>query len=278
MLNLLHANFRRLLRSKLFYSFMALMFLIVVFYVVVLLFISGSSIMNASIDSFVISFPSIALIPTIGIAVSVMGTVFLGQEFNYGTIKNKLIMGKTRLEIYSAGLITVFMAGVAFYLAYYLGVFTIGLIAIGNPMAILSELDLIKILFYQLLLVLAYSGIATAITFTTKNMTASVIILIICSVILMTVGYSIIARLNEPEFYKNYETGELILNTGYLTGFKRSALTFIVNLFPSTQSCYFMANPDISGIPFGNMIIYLIFFFIIVSSLGILLFRRTDLK
>lgn len=277
MLNLLHANFKRLVKSKLFYIFSILMFLIVAFYSLILKIYSSNGSMGNSVDLFFISFPSISLIPTIGIAVSVMGSVFLGQDFNYGTIKNKIIMGKTRIEIYLSSLITVFVAGVFFYLSYYLAVFTIGMITIGNPLVFLDKVDVIKLMLYQLLLVLTYSSIATAITFITKNMTASVVILIIFSVVLMTVGYSLIARLNEPEFWYN-ENGSLIYNEGYISGTKRVILTFIVNFFPSCQSCYFMLNPTISEMSLGIMSTYLLFFFIISSSLGILLFSKTDLK
>ena len=122
MLNLLYANFRRLFKSKLLYLGSLAMFVIVILYSVALYLIGENS--YASVDNFVITLPSIALIPTLGMAIYIFGANFIGKDFEYLTIKNKIIIGNSKTKIYLASLIATFSAGIIFYVVYYLGVLT----------------------------------------------------------------------------------------------------------------------------------------------------------
>lgn len=277
MLNLLRASYRRMFKSKLLYLFMILMFLIVLFYCVAYIMFGDG--VSFSTDQFVISFPSIALIPTIGIAIYVFGANFIGKDFEYLTIKNKIIVGNSKIIIYLINLLVVFSAGMLFYLAYYLSVLTIGMGLIGKPFLVLYAFDVFKLLAYQVLLVLTYAAVTTSVVMITKNKMASVVILIVLGVILMTVGYSLISRLNEPEYWTDYDTGELIYNSSYIKpGFWRTLLTFIVNFFPSCSSCYFMVSGSLDSIPLGEISIYAAIFIVIFTGMGIYLFNKSNLK
>ena len=277
MLNLLYANFRRLFKSKLLYLGSLTMFVIVILYSVALYVIGENS--YASVDNFVITLPSIALIPTLGMAIYIFGANFMGKDFEYLTIKNKIIIGNSKTKIYLASLIATFSAGIIFYVVYYLGVLTIGMILVGHPLQMLKINEVFSLLGYQLLLILTYSSIVTAVTYISRNKTFSVVFLIVLAVILMTVGYSLLSRLNQPEYYINYDTGEKILNTSYIApGSLRSFLTFIVNFFPSTSSCYFMISSSLNLIPLLTITIYALIFIILSTIIGIYLFNKSNLK
>ena len=126
---------------------------------------------------------------------------------------------------------------------------------------------------------LTYASVVTSICHITKNKTVSVILLLVSGVVLMTLGYSIIGRLNEPEFWKDYETGQLIVNSGYIKpGFLRRMMTFVVHFFPSCSSCYFMLSTGLSEIPLLEISIYAIVFIVLFSVLGLYIFHRSDLK
>lgn len=282
MINLLHAGYRRMFHSKLLYFLCSVMFLIVFFYSLALYVLGisqGGGNGFASTDNFVLSFPSIALIPTIGMAIYIFGANLIGKDFEFQTIKNKIIIGNSKIKIYLVHWILVFSAGMLFYLAYYFGVLTVGMALVGKPFRLLYAFDVLKLLGYQVLLVLTYASVVTSICHITKNKTVSVILLLVSGVVLMTLGYSIIDRLNEPEFWKDYETGQLIVNSGYIKpGFLRSLLTFVVHFFPSCSSCYFMLSTGLSEIPLLEISIYAIVFIVLFSVLGLYIFHRSDLK
>lgn len=93
---------------------------------------------------------------------SVFCGMFLGTEYSDGTMRNKLMVGYTRKEIYCANLIAVFWANVLVYLAGCLVVAVAGISMFGWNLA--SPMQLAFRMFSGILMLGAYAGIFTLLT------------------------------------------------------------------------------------------------------------------
>ena len=61
-----------------------------------------------------------------GLVAAILTSMFIGSEYSDGTIRNKLVVGHSRMRIYLANLIVCSVACVLIFLAYITGVFVVG--------------------------------------------------------------------------------------------------------------------------------------------------------
>ena len=103
MSKLLSANFTRMKKAKVFWVCLIFMigfglFLIISRYVQFKRFdMMDSAYIEGSLLSYTV---------VMGIVFAVFTSLFIGTEYNDGTIRNKLIVGHTRVNVYLANLIT----------------------------------------------------------------------------------------------------------------------------------------------------------------------------
>lgn len=118
MKKLLHANFSRLIRSKEFLICAAIMFIASV----ALTLRSASFVKNFEEDyKFYLDVFVFNLAPYTAILSAVFITLFLGTEYSNKTIRNKLIVGHTRTNIYLADFITCFAGSVTVIALWFVG-------------------------------------------------------------------------------------------------------------------------------------------------------------
>lgn len=65
-------------------------------------------------------------LPLMGLVSAIFTSLFIGSEYSDGTIRNKLVVGHSRMRIYLANLIVCSIASILISLAYTAGVFVIG--------------------------------------------------------------------------------------------------------------------------------------------------------
>ncbi len=220
----------------------------------------------------------------IGIALAIFTSIFVGVEYSDGTLRNKLVVGHSRPSVYFSNLILCSTAGMIFAVAYMIMSFAIGAPLFG--MFTLSAAKICTMLFASLVLVVAYSSLFVMLAMINQNKAAVAIISVILSFILLFSGNFIYSALNEPEYYDAYSYTENGVthnepkqkNPNYLTGTKRQVYEFFYDFDPGCQSMRIagMYDEEINdSLKLGG---YSFICIVITSAVGILVFKRKDLK
>ncbi len=275
MSKLLSANFLRLRHSRLFWAGMLLMFLFGLLPVLSLYNMHVRYGYDTVLDSTLFSYTIL-----IGLVTAIFTSLFVGTDYSDGTIRNKLIVGHTRIAIYLANLVTTGVAALLFCLSCLVSTLALGLPLLGAPVAGLQTLCLL--LFGSLLLAVAFAAIFTMVGMVCSNKAAVAVICLVALMLLMIGSSWVVAMLAEPEFYENYtltdgemEVIENVRNPRYPTGVWRDVLEFLNDFLPTGQSMQYgqmqVAHP---------WLLALWSFLIALGATlaGALVFRRKDIQ
>lgn len=276
MRRLLRANFSRLLKNKLFWILISIeLFMGGLF--PVLHYMDNIDEKSAwTMDSTIFIYS--LFVP---LMVSLLTALFIGSDYSDGTMRNKLIAGQVRRNIYAANLVVNMEA--AFLLCF---AFWISHICIGTPLLGWFVSDAKKILGYLLVtlaMVAACVAIFTLISMLCSNKAYSVAGCILIIFMLLFVGVRITAALNEPEMYDAYSymsEGVTVQedetpNPNYVSGVKRQIYNFLNEFLPGGQMIK-LSNMNAEHL--GRYAVYDGIIFAFVTGCGILSFRRKDLK
>ena len=213
--------------------------------------------------------------------VSLLTALFIGSDYSDGTMRNKLIAGQVRKNIYAANLVVNMEA--AFLLCF---AFWISHVCIGTPLLGWFVSDAKKMLGYLLVTlttVAACVAIFTLISMLCSNKAYSVAGCILIIFMLLFVGVRITAALNEPEMYDAYSymsegvtvQEDETSNPNYVSGVKRQIYNFLNEFLPGGQMIK-LSNMNAEHL--GRYAVYDGIIFAFVTGCGILSFRRKDLK
>lgn len=211
---------------------------------------------------------------------AIFAALFLGTGYSNGTMRNKLIIGSKRADIYLSNFITITLGSLVIHLAKFVP--TIVTACFGKSFGMDANefaADLITILFaivaadafFALLGMLITSKSAnTAITIT------AVFVLIIGAVIILEL-------LQMPEFVSNFEITENgvtqtdpMPNPAYVPpGAKRDILTAVTDILPTGQIMQMEA-----GEPHNKelMPLWSLGVLAVTTAAGVAVFRKKDLK
>ena len=278
MSRLLSANFSRLWKSRSFWIETVLVGTAVLCLCADHYYIMGK---ETILDGFILGYAMIAGAPT-----AVFCGLFLGVDYGDGTIRNKLIAGHSRREIYLSNLITVFAVSVLFSLAWVAVSLSVGIPLFGG---LKSDWQVLLILSLESLLVLAaFSAVFTMAGMLLQNKAASATACILLTVVLYYMMTEINIGLKTSEYYyvalsvseegEIRETNEWRSNPGYIRGTKRKVYEFLYDFLPSCQ-----------GLQIANMFaehpahpvrmpLYSLAVTVSVTAGGIFLFSRKDIK
>lgn len=215
----------------------------------------------------------------IGLFCSVFISLFLSTEYRDGTLRNKVIAGHARWEIYLSSL-TVSLGAVLLML---LACLTGGLAGIPflGPWQNVSRLAVYLLISF--LYTAAYAGIFTFVSMLFSHRTLSPVLSILLFLGLLLCAGNLYAALQEPETVSNViismeegmQMGEPVPNPNYVDGVRRDIYDFIVDLLPTGQ-CLKMYDGNIAN-PLRVMLLSLCIAVGITAG-GIALFRRKDLN
>lgn len=278
MTRLLSANFLRLWRNKAFWASMGASLGMGLFMVVDSWRSAQESggAWSSSVDAELFKYAAF-----IGILAAELIPLFFGTEYSDGAIRNKLIVGQSRLSVYFANLITGFAACVLCSAAYILGCAALGVPLLGwfaQPPALL-----LTALAGCLLMTAAFCAIFTFVTMNCSRKSTAVVICLL-GVFAAFIGAIVIhSMLEAPQFIQGYELsvgGQVVSaptepNPNYLTGAKRELYQFIFDLLPSGQSVQYcslqFSDPArLMGLAAAVTAVF--------TAAGAALFRRKDLK
>lgn len=218
----------------------------------------------------------------LGILIATVLGMFWGTEYSEGTIRNKIISGKSRGQIYLSGWLVSMLVAVFIYLMGLLGICALGIPLFGFAKA--SILQLICMEFVGILASMAYASIFYAIAMVCQSKAHTVLICELLAFVLMFAGIFLMQKLAAPAMVEQLELnvqGQLSTvyaeNPGYLSGMKREVYAFVRDLLPSGQTMQLME--DIHGeVNVVRMMVLAVVDSIASSAAGMFLFCRRDIK
>lgn len=213
---------------------------------------------------------------------SVFCSLFIGTEYNDGTMRNKLIAGHSRIAIYFSFLIVSVTAIFLMCLAYLIPRLCIGIPLLGffSDAAFPVVLGHIGAIF---VLAVAFTAVCTAVAMLCQNKATTAVICILGVFILLFFGAYIHAKLAEPEYYEAYyygmdeeaEDATLTPNPSYVSGTKREIYQFLHDFLPGNQA---MQLSCLSAIHLWKMSFYSILIAIAATGTGIYIFYRENIN
>ncbi len=153
----------------------------------------------------------------------IVSVVNIGSEFASGAIRNKLVSGYTKMEIFFSELILSLIFSVILFILYYLPFLVKGWKYLGDLDYILGVTALL------LLSILSLTAFAVFLCFLTENRIIAVVIGIMVVVIMLMSADAVAKRLKEPQYNQEtiYEDGSrmLVMGNGAIRTFSDNAIT-----------------------------------------------------
>lgn len=232
----------------------------------------------------------------ISIVIAVFIGIFIGTDYNNGTIRNKHVMGHSRVAMYLSNLIICVAASVIMHIVYIFVV--VG--AAGMGITRRFEMSVGNIAAQTLTSVFTISAISAILLFVCmliSSRSAGVVSAMILSIMLIFIAGRIDNILREKEYTTDYaitvaDDGgivytpqENVKNPRYVTGTKRKILEFVNDFLPVNQISQLMygspwtASEDIEENNNSAWFpLYSLSLVIVMTTAGVLLFRKKDLK
>ena len=212
---------------------------------------------------------------------SVLAALFVGSDYSDGTLRNKLIAGHRRSSIYLANLITCCCAGMLLSIAFIVPQGVLGLL-LGEQIQSAPA----KLLMYVALsfaLMIAFTALFTLIAMLCQNKSHTTAGCILLTFALLFAGVYISSTLEEPEYLAAYSYTENSVTVEepeqktpyYITGVKRQVYEFLQDFTPGGQ----VIQVSEMGVEKPVMLaVYDGLILLLVTGVGLMLFRREDLK
>lgn len=217
----------------------------------------------------------------IGILAAEFIALFVGTEYSDGAIRNKIVVGQSRLSVYFANLVTGFAASLLCMAGYMLSCLAVGAPLLGwftKPAPLL-----LYAILGSVVMLAAFCAIFTFVSMNCSKKSTSVVVCLLGVFVLLILAVVINGRLEAPEFITGYEmsvNGEVVNavpepNPHYLTGLEREVYQLLYDLLPTGQSLQYamlgFTHPaKLMGL---SALVAAVF-----SAAGAALFRRKDLK
>lgn len=229
MRKLLNASFSRLWKNKVFWIAIAC---IVVAAVIISLQIELESVETVMLNVF----------PVIPLVCVVFISIFIGTEFEENTIRNKLIVGYTKTEIYFANYLVSIVGSLILLFAIIIFCGITGFAQTDK--FILEGKQLAFVIFCTILITMIESAICVGIVMNVNKTVFSLLFGLLILFGLMFLSAYIENSLGETEYVQrvisisaddvaNYET---VLNPHYVSGTTRKVMEFVLDLLPTGQA------------------------------------------
>ena len=220
----------------------------------------------------------------VAILIPAFVSLFIGTEYSDGTVRNKLVIGHTRQNIYLSSLISSSTAGLIFCLSYLAGALLVGVPLTGIEEGTLQGIVILVLL--SLLMSGAFTALCTITALLCQNRALTVVINILSACFLLVMSIYVMNKLLEPETYMGtyldtstgkITAGEEIKNPDYLEGTERDIYQFFNDFLPTGQSVNISQAGGVSGNP-GLMAAYSAGIIIVSTGIGIFSFKKRDIK
>lgn len=277
MRKLLSANFSRLKHDKVFWTGLAAVLVISVVYM------SGNCDygvkMRAKGYDYALEDFYFNLLPSMGILNAIHTALFLGTEYSDGTIRNKLMIGHSRRDVYLAGFFTCLAASMCFLAAMFFGSL------VGVPMLGLWQCGagpILLLILVAMLLTAAITGIFTLVSMLYANRAIGVVLALLLFLAMLVSSVSVYSGLDEPEEISGIEMvdGEMRMTEGnpnpaYVSGKRRVAYEWILDVVPEGQAML-LSNMETAR-PLRQMGASAVII-LVTTGVGVFFFRKKDIQ
>lgn len=232
----------------------------------------------------------------IAIVIAIFIGLFIGADYSGGTIRNKHTMGHSRAAMYLSNLIICITASVIMHVIYIAVIVGAAIAGITRKFEMSSGNVAAQVLI-SIFAVAALSAVLLFVSMLIPSRSAGVVSAIILSIVLIAVAGRVDSWLREEEYTTDYavtiaEDGGVVYkpqgtekNPRYMTGAKRKVLEFLNDLLPVNQMSQLMyGKPDTTPEnteenDFSAWFpLYSLSLVAVITTAGVLLFRRKDLK
>ena len=279
MIKLLRSNLSRTIKSKTLWICMALYALYAILLPIIMKNVNSEAFDISGAKPLLATGYGIAGFPLQGMLIATLSCLILGTDFHNGAFRNKLIVGRSRTQIYAANLLTSFVISLALSTIYLIFFLTISLPLLGSFAT--TARTVLLLLLDGTLMLLSYSAIYTFIVMTSKNTTVSIIISFVLLFASMMLIMYLEEILNEEPYYIQFvrnEFGEtveqLVPNPNMPSKSLKNFCQFILDFFPSGQSYLLSNNNEFRW----QMALYSIILIGGTSGAGMLIFNKTNIK
>lgn len=217
----------------------------------------------------------------IGCFTAIFTALFFGTEYSDGTIRNKLIVGHSRISVYLSSLVICYAASLLVCAAAVLVTLAVGVPMFGMPIQPFLVLQKFAV---GIVMTASFSGLFTLCAMLIHNKPILSVVCIIGFFVLLFIAIYIMNRLEAPELISGYElsvSGEIVPtnlepNPQYLRGTTRAVYEFFQDFLPTGQG-FQLAQSGALTHPW-LLVLYSGLIAIGTTLGGIILFRRKDLK
>ncbi len=220
-------------------------------------------------------------LPMIGMFIAIFTGLFVGTEYSDGTIRNKIIAGHTKTNIFLSNFIISCIVGILFEIVWIIFVLIIAVPIFGKP-----DLELNSILitcFDSIMFIIAYCAIFNFISVLSCNKTISAVACILLFFIMLGITVTSINIIQTTPTVQqgglNPETGEIsfeeVENPKYPSDAKKAFYQAIIDILPMGQAFCLAAGfeTNLYMLPLYSLVLIVIF-----NGSGVYLFNKKDLN
>ncbi len=276
MYKLLDAGFERIKKNKVFFGCIIATIGIVIFMIISNYLDSINYNAQIQISELVSNY-----LPMIGIFIAIFTGLFVGTEYSDGTIRNKIIAGHTKTNIFLSNFIISSMVAILFELVWIVFVLIIAIPLFGKPTIELGKLLITS--FDSIMFIIAYCAIFNFISVLSCNKTISAVACILLFFVMLGITVTSINIIQTPPTVQkgefNPDTGEIgfeeVENPKYPSDAKKAFYQAVVDILPMGQAFSLGAGFETN---LYMLPVYSLALIIIFNGVGVYLFNKKDLN
>ncbi len=220
-------------------------------------------------------------IPIMAILVPAFSGLFLGSEYQCGTLRIKILSGASRESVYISNFFTVFVCSFIILCASLLPAAATVMLYVENPLDIVEKLVLN--LLASVMITASLTAIFTLMGMLISSKSAGAVAAILFAFALIFAGSYIHSRMCEPETICDMSfnvdgvitSGEPHANPLYVGGWLRQVFDALLLILPTGQGIL-IANNAMTQYLLSCVVS--LFVTVIISLFGVMFFSRKDLR
>ena len=282
MIRLLRSNLQRLVKCKVFWACLSFSIVFNLYYI-----LTSSS--GYTENYFFGGAAGATMVcGLLGLNIAATSAILFGTDYSNGTIRNKIITGKRRSEIYFANFTTSVIIGLIFTAVFYFLLFAIGFPVLGSFSDNITMLDIVLNLVCTLFIIFSYASIFTFINMLSRNLTVGIVSSIMCIVAAIVASILLDRVLSEPPTADVFEYIDgihvyigNIPNPKYIESPSlRKFIEVVMYTSPTGQSYRLLMDGGLSSkmLNFYQYVGASASVVAITNTTGYLIFRKMDLK
>lgn len=278
MCKLLYGNFERIKKDRFFRGELLTALFLPAFIILNSYF--QTNLTNAYVFKLIARFFGYA--PLLGVFVAVFAARLWGTDYEFGTIRNKLVCGHRRREVYFSNLITICCAGLGVALVWLIVNIGLGVPLLGAPSVNLSSMEIVIYTASSFQMVIALSSIFCLIAGTTESKTKGTLLCLGAAAAMVVVGMLLFDQFAEPKLLDGWMSGAENPsirwhpeNDRYIGGNVRTLLELAICLFPGGQGVILCEEgvEHLAFLPLCSAVVIGL-----TTLLGLHLFEKKDIK